>query len=363
MNVDGVPTRTIRADPGRRFVEVIDQTLLPHAFQWRRLETVTDAAEAISRMWVRGAPLIGAAGAYGMALATLADPQDGALDTAEANLVATRPTAANLQWAVRRIRDRVAAVDPADRGEAAWAEAATVVEEDVATNRSIGRHGLSLLKGLDSSPDRPLAVMTHCNAGWLATVDRGTALAPVYEAVETGLPVHVWVSETRPRNQGLLTAWELARHGVPYTVVTDSAAGVLLRSGRVDAVVVGADRVAANGDVANKVGTYLKALACYDTGVPCYVAVPGSTVDFDCRTGADIPIEERDADEVAVVRGVGSDGTLAWVRQLPVDSTVANPAFDVTPARLVTALITERGVCSASAEGLARLYPQRVGQR
>ena len=358
MNVDGVPTRTIRADPGGGLVEVIDQTLLPYELRWTRLGDLAAAAEAIARMQVRGAPLIGATGAYGLALAARADPGDRALDAAADRLVATRPTAVNLAWAVTRVRDRLRAVPPLQRAAVAWAEAGAIAEEDVAANLAIGRHGLGLLRELPVPADRPLSVLTHCNAGWLATVDRGTALAPVYAAAEEGIEVHVWVSETRPRNQGLLTAWELARHGIAHTVVADNAAGSLLRGGRVDAVLVGADRVAANGDVVNKVGTYLKALACHDNGVPCYVAVPGTTLDLDCGTGDEIPIEHRSADELAVVRGIGTDGLPGEVRQLPGDEPVANPAFDVTPARLVTALITERGVCPASAEGLSGLYPR-----
>jgi len=360
MDVDGVPTRTIRADPELGLVEVIDQTLLPHAYRWARLRDVDAAAEAIARMQVRGAPLIGATGAYGMALAAHTDPDDAALDRAAATLVATRPTAANLAWAVRRVAARLAGLASAQRAEAAWAEAAAIAEEDVATNRAIGRHGLALLRGLRPPAGRPLSVMTHCNAGWLATVDRGTALAPVYAAAEDGLPVRVWVSETRPRNQGLLTAWELSRAGIAHTVVADNAAGHLIRSGQVDAVLVGADRVAANGDVANKVGTYLKALACHDNGVPCYVAVPGPTLDFGCASGLDIPIEQRPADELAVVRGVDDAGAPARLRQLPDGAQVCNPAFDVTPARLVTALITERGTCPAGVEGLRRLYPEQA---
>jgi methylthioribose-1-phosphate isomerase len=359
MDVDGVPTRTIRADPGGALVEVIDQTLLPYELRWARLGDVAAAAEAIARMRVRGAPLIGATGAYGLALAARVDPADPALDAAADRLVATRPTAVNLAWAVRRVRDRLRGVPPGERAAVAWAEAGAIAEEDVAANLAIGRHGLRLLRELSVPADRPLSVLTHCNAGWLATVDRGTALAPVYAAVEEGMDVHVWVSETRPRNQGLLTAWELARHGIAHTVVADNAAGSLLRGGRVDAVLVGADRVAANGDVVNKVGTYLKALACHDNGVPCYVAVPGTTLDLDCGSGDEIPIEHRSADELAVVRGIGVDGLPGEVRQLPDGEPVANPAFDVTPARLVTALITERGVCPASAEGLRGLYPRR----
>lgn len=362
MDVDGVPTRTIRAHPEQGYVEVIDQTLLPHEFRWARLDSVQAAAEAILRMQVRGAPLIGVTGAYGMALAAQADPSDAALDAAAARLAATRPTAANLEWAVRGVRELLGGLPPAERAALAWARSAAMAEEDVTANRALGQHGLAVLRDLLPA-DRALDVMTHCNAGWLATVDRGTALAPVYAAVDEGISVHVWVSETRPRNQGLLTAWELAHHGVPHTVVTDSAAGSLLRAGRVDVVLVGADRVAANGDVANKVGTYLKALACRDNGIPCYVVAPGSTLDLTCRTGDDIPIEQRPADEVGQVRGVGADGRVSTLQLLPPQEPVANPSFDITPARLVTALVTERGVCAASGAGIHGLYPQRAGTR
>ncbi len=355
MKVDGVMTRTIRALPAEGGVEVIDQTLLPQEYRWARLESVADTVEAISRMQVRGAPLLGVAAAYGLAIATVTDPTDAGLDAAASALSATRPTAVNLQWAVRRVRARLSQVPVAGRREVAWAEAAAIAEEDVVANQSIARHGLDLLRGLIPRSGERLQVLTHCNAGWLATVDWGTALAPVYLADAGGMPVHVWVSETRPRNQGLLTAWELAHQGIPHTVVADNAAGQLIRTGQVDAVLVGADRVAANGDVANKVGTYLKALACQDARVPCYVAAPASTVDLDCPCGEDIPIEERDGEEVRVVRGLGPDGRPGSVRQLPARAPVRNPAFDITPARLISAIITDRGACPATPDGLRGL--------
>lgn len=365
MNIDGIPTRTLRADPARRIFEIIDQTGLPHALHWLPVATLAQAAHAIRAMQVRGAPLIGATAAYGLAVALSGQEGDDASDArlldAAALLRSTRPTAVNLHWALARMENVLRGLSTAERGAAAWAEAAAIAEEDVAQNAAIGRHGLDLFRRLPRRHGRVLNVMTHCNAGWLATVDHGTALSPVYAAHDAGLPVHVWVSETRPRNQGLLTAWELAQHGVPYTVVADNAAGILLRQGKVDAVIVGADRIAANGDVANKVGTYLKGLACADNGIPFYVAAPRSTLDFACPDGAGIPIEERDGDEFRWVHGLAEDGTPAAVRQLPAAQAVGNPAFDVTPARLVSAIVTERGVCPASRDGLRTLYPEAAG--
>ncbi|MCL2345738.1 MAG: S-methyl-5-thioribose-1-phosphate isomerase [Desulfobulbus sp.] len=358
MNIDATPTRTLRADPARRSIDIIDQTRLPLALHWVRIASLEAAAEAIRAMQVRGAPLIGVTAAYGLAIALASEASEARLDAAIAILGATRPTAVNLHWALARLRRLLLPLPPARRADAAWAEAAAIAEEDVAQNAAIGRHGLGLLRQIPPRRGQTLNVMTHCNAGWLATVDHGTALSPVYAAHDASLPVHVWVSETRPRNQGLLTAWELARHGVPHTVIADNAAGILLRAGRVDAVIVGADRIAANGDVANKVGTYLKALACADNDIPFYVAAPRSTLDFACPDGNAIPIEERDGDELREVRGVDAQGAPSALRQLPPGEAVANPAFDITPARRVSALITERGVCPASRDGLLRLYPE-----
>jgi len=309
-------------------------------------------------MQVRGAPLIGATAAYGLAIALRADPSDVGLQNAVTVLGATRPTAVNLHWALARMHQRLAPLPAAERAEAAWTEAAAIAEEDVAQNHAIGQHGLGLLKTLNPRDGKHLQVMTHCNAGWLATVDWGTAISPIYAGFDAALPIHVWVSETRPRNQGLLTAWELMHHGVPHTAIADNAAGILMREGRVDAVIVGADRIAANGDVANKVGTYLKALACADNGIPFYVAAPRSTIDFACPDGKAIPIEERDGEEFRLVQGLDGRGAPSALRQLPEKEAVGNPAFDVTPARLVTAIITERGVCPASREGLLGLYPE-----
>jgi len=360
MNVNNIPTRTIWPAPEGRAVDIIDQTALPHAYRTLRLATLEDAAHAIRSMQVRGAPLIGATAAYGVALALAQRADDATLAAAVATLAATRPTAVNLHWALARMQAFLAPLAPSARADAAWTEAGIIADEDATQCRRIGEHGLQLLRPLVEKRGR-LDLMTHCNAGWLATVDYGTALAPVYAAFEAGIDVRVWVSETRPRNQGLLTAWELKQHGVPHTVIADNAAGLLLARGgayAIDAVIVGADRIAANGDVANKVGTYLKALAAREAGVPFYVAAPRSTVDFACPNGAAIPIEERAGDELRVVHGLDSGNCSGEVRQLPADETVANPAFDVTPARFVRALITERGTCPASTEGLLTLYPE-----
>jgi methylthioribose-1-phosphate isomerase len=340
-------------------VEIIDQTLLPHRLAFRTLRTLDDAAEAIAVMRVRGAPLIGATAAYGIALALERDASADRLAEACARLIATRPTAVNLRWALERMQAVLAPLpEPAQR-DAAWAEAAALCEQDVLLNQSIGRHGLELIRERHEQTARPVDVMTHCNAGWLATVDWGTALAPVYAAFDAGIPLHVWVSETRPRNQGAaLTAWELAQHGVPHTVIADNAAGHLMRQGRVDLVIVGADRAAANGDIANKIGTYLKALAARDNGVPFYAAVPGPTIDWRLDDGAGIPIEERSAAEVTHLEGDAGDGRIVRVRLTPAASAALNPAFDVTPARLVSGIITERGVCAATPAGLAQRYPE-----
>jgi methylthioribose-1-phosphate isomerase len=322
-----------------------------------RLETLADAAYAIKTMQVRGAPLIGAAAAYGMALAQRERSGDEWLEHSAQTLLATRPTAVNLRWAVQRMLLLLQPLPPTARADAAWREAAAICEEDVALNHAIGQHGLSLLRELHAKKGAPLNVLTHCNAGWLATVDWGTALAPVYQAFDAGIALHVWVDETRPRNQGAsLTAWELGQHGVPHTVITDNAGGHLMQHGRVDVVIVGADRVTAAGDVCNKIGTYLKALAAYDNQIPFYAAVPSPTIDWGMQDGLrEIPIEERSADEVGCIAGLLQDGTPATVNILPAGSAAANPAFDVTPARLVTGIITELGVCRP--DRLRGLFP------
>lgn len=360
MQIDGVPYRTIWLAEDGRTVEVIDQTALPHAFRTLRLASSDEAARAIRTMVVRGAPLIGAAAAYGMALAMLEDASDAGLAEAGARLVATRPTAVNLRWAVEGAQRVLAPLAPSGRAEAAYAFAARVCDEDVAACEAIGRHGGGLIRQAWDGQG-VVNVLTHCNAGWLATVDWGTALAPVYHAHDAGVPLHVWVDETRPRNQGAsLTAWELQRHGVPYTVIADNAGGHLMQHGRVDLCIVGSDRCAANGDVCNKIGTYLKALAAHDNGVPFYAALPASTIDWRLDSGRDIPIEERDEAEVTHIAGLAPSGETVTVRLTPEGGRAANFAFDVTPARLVSAIITERGVCAATREGLAGLFPDQA---
>ncbi|WP_420393064.1 S-methyl-5-thioribose-1-phosphate isomerase [Acuticoccus sp.] len=345
----GSARRTIWAGDGG--VAIIDQTRLPHDFAMRHLSTVDDVAEAIAVMRVRGAPLIGATAAYGMAIAASADPSDAALEIACAQLFATRPTAVNLGWALQRMMGVLADLPPPRRGETAWAEAEAIAAEDVALNGAIGEHGLALIEASHAErPGRPVNVLTHCNAGWLATVGWGTATAPIYKAHAAGVPVHVWVDETRPRNQGAsLTAWELAEAGVPHTLIADNAGGHLMRRGAVDLCLVGTDRTAANGDVCNKIGTYLKALAARDNGVPFYVALPSPTLDLSLASGDEVPIEERAAQEVTDVTGRTSDGRIETVRLVGAGTAAANPAFDVTPAHLVTALVTERGIVAPDA--------------
>ena len=360
MKIDGIAYRTIwLADDGWT-VMVIDQTRLPHNFVTLALTDWQEAVHAIRSMQVRGAPLIGATGAYGLALAMRADASDAALATAYDTLLDARPTAVNLRWALDRLRALLQPLSPSERAAAAYAEAALVCDEDVAICRSIGGHGAAAIRQVAvANPGRPVRILTHCNAGWLATVDWGTALAPIYVAFEEGIPVHVWVDETRPRNQGAsLTAWELNRHGVPHTVIPDNTGGHLMQHGMVDLCIVGTDRTTATGDVCNKIGTYLKALAARDNGVPFYVALPSPTIDWTISDGlTEIPIEQRDAREVTEISGQTADGRLETVRLTPVGSAAANYAFDVTPARLVTALITERGLCPASRDGLAGLFP------
>ncbi len=361
MRVDGRPMRTLWPAPERDAVQVIDQRALPHRLLVERLDSVAAVHTAIRDMWVRGAPLIGATAAYGLALQARADAGDAGLRGAADRLAAARPTAVNLAWALQRMLGRLLALPPAERAEAAWDEAGAVAEDDVRANAAIGRHGLALLRELAARrPGRTLNLLTHCNAGWLATVDWGTATAPIYQARADGLDLHVWVDETRPRNQGAsLTAWELGHEGVAHTVIADNAGGHLMQQGRVDAVIVGCDRVAANGDVCNKIGTYLKALAAHDNGVPFYVAMPTSTLDLALPSGGSIPIEERSARELTHVAGLAADGRLQEVRLTPEGSAAANPAFDVTPARLVTGLITERGIVRAEGDALRALGEPR----
>ena len=348
MKVGKKHYRTIWPDARCKFVEIIDQTKLPFAFEIVHIDSVDKMVHAIKTMQVRGAPLIGAAAAYGIALAMLEDDSEANLQHAANALKNSRPTAVNLAWAVDRMASclengGLQGMPNTLRNLAAWREAANIAEEDVAQNQAIGQHGLALIKSLYNN--KQFNILTHCNAGWLATVDFGTALSPIYAAHDAGLNVHVWVDETRPRNQGaFLTAWELAQHGVPHTVITDNAGGHLMQQGMVDMVIVGADRVTANGDVCNKIGTYLKALAAHDNNIPFYAAVPTPTIDWALNSGNDIEIEQRSSDEVAYLQGLSADETVQSVRVIPQQSNAANPAFDVTPARLVTAIITEKGL-------------------
>jgi methylthioribose-1-phosphate isomerase len=366
MKVDGVPYRSIWLNQNGQAVDIIDQTHLPHALVIRTLKNVDDAAEAIRTMRVRGAPLIGATAAYGLALAMHEEPGDGNLKRAGATLLATRPTAVNLRWALHRMQQALAGLPPGERCQKAYAMAAGICAEDVAINHAIGQHGMNVVR--DLWVDKPagsevLHILTHCNAGWLATVDWGTALSVIYQAHDEGIPVHVWVDETRPRNQGAaLTAWELASHGIPHDVIVDNAGGHLMQRGLVDLCITGTDRTARNGDVCNKIGTYLKALAAFDNRVPFYVALPGPSIDWQMPDGVvGMPIEVRDAREVTHVCGKTAAGGIESVQITPDGVSVGNYAFDVTPARLITGLITERGVCKASESGLLGLYPEHAG--
>ena len=365
MKVGGKSTRTIWLEPDGWSVGVIDQTALPHRLVTSRLTTLAEAAHAIRAMVIRGAPLIGATAGYGMALAVREDASDEGLERAYATLLATRPTAINLRWALDEVMAVIRNRPRAERTAVAYRRAAEISEEDVAINTGIGQSGLPLIEAIAAKKQRGerVNVLTHCNAGWLATVDVGTATAPIYTAHDKGIPLHVFADETRPRNQGAsLTAWELGQHGVPHTLIADNTGGHLMQHGMVDIVIVGTDRVTANGDVCNKIGTYLKALAAHDNNVPFYVALPSPTIDFSVADGiAEIPIEERSPEEVATMTGRTADGRIETVRIAPPGTPVANYGFDVTPARLVTGLITERGVLAASRAALAKAFPERAG--
>ncbi len=364
MKVDGKPYRTIWVRDDGWSVEIIDQTRLPHVFETVTLTTLDEAAHAIQAMLVRGAPLIGATAAYGVCLALRADDSDEALDAACEQLFLTRPTAVNLRWALDEMRAALRNLPRGERLEAAYRRAAEICDEDVAICQSIGRHGLKVIREIAAKKPKgaPVNVLTHCNAGWLATVDWGTATAPVYMAFEEGIPIHVWADETRPRNQGAsLTAWELGHHGVPHTVIADNVGGHLMQHGKVDLCIVGTDRTTASGDVCNKIGTYLKALAAHDNNVPFFVALPSPTIDWTVHDGVrQIPIEERAGEEVSQMTGRTAAGAIETVTITPKGSPVANYAFDVTPARYVTGLITERGIAEPSADGLAELFPERA---
>ncbi len=366
MNVNGVPMRTIWLNDDGWSVEIIDQTIFPFSFETLTLRNVEDCARAIADMYVRGAPLIGATAAYGMALAMRDDSSDAALAHAYETLHATRPTAINLKWALDRFKAVLTPLPADERMINAYKHAALLCDEDVAVNSTIGDYGLALINDIakDKAPGTPVNILTHCNAGWLATVDWGTATSPIYKAHDMGINVHVWVDETRPRNQGnSLTAWELGQHGVAHHVIVDNAGGHLMQHGQVDMVLTGTDRTSANGDVCNKIGTYLKALAARDNNIPFYVALPSSTIDFSLHDGvANIPIEERSGTEVSHVLGRTADGKVQTMQITPDGSPLANPAFDVTPARLVSGLITERGIAAATTEALAALFPERAGK-
>jgi methylthioribose-1-phosphate isomerase len=365
MKVGGKSMRSIWVEPDGWSVGVIDQTVLPHRLETARLTTLDEVAHAIRSMQIRGAPLIGATAAYGICLALRADASDESLERACAALLATRPTAINLKWALDEMVAAVRNRPRAERTATAYRRAAEICEEDIAINTAIGRNGLPLIAAIAQrkKAGEPVNVLTHCNAGWLAAVDVGTATAPIYTAHDSGISLHVFADETRPRNQGAsLTAWELGQHGVPHTVIADNTGGHLMQHGLVDLVIVGTDRVTAEGDVCNKIGTYLKALAARDNNVPFYVALPSPTIDFTIADGvAEIPIEERSPEEVATMTGRTADGRIATVRIVPEGSAVANYGFDVTPSRLVTGLITERGVIAATRAALAGAFPDRVG--
>ena len=365
MKVDGQPYRTIWLSADSRSVSVIDQTLLPHIFKVVAWQTLEDAVSGIRNMVVRGAPLIGASAGYGIALAMTADPSDKAFEHAYEALFASRPTAVNLRWALDRMRSVLLPLAPSERASVAFATAKDIADEDVANCSAIGEHGKALIQQAWDSVERsrPVNVLTHCNAGWLATVDWGTALAPIYKAFDAGIPVHVWVDETRPRNQGAsLTAWELGHHGVPHTVIVDNAGGHIMQHGKVDLCIVGSDRTTAGGDVCNKIGTYLKALAAHDNQVPFYVALPVSTIDWTIEDGVkSIPIETRAPEEVTVISGLTSSGKVESVQLTPEGSTALNYAFDVTPRRFVTGLVTEFGVFPPLPEEMTKLREEAEG--
>jgi methylthioribose-1-phosphate isomerase len=361
MKIDGTHYRSLWWNADDAVLEIIDQRWLPHEFRIIPVQTMQDFADAIYEMRVRGAPLIGATAAYGMALAMAEDPSDSNMDAAWAYLEKTRPTAINLRWALDRCRSALRPLAEGDRAAAALGLAHEIADEDVEINRRIGENGLALIReiAVKKPAGEPVRLLTHCNAGWLATVDWGTATSPMYQAHDAGIPLHVWVDETRPRNQGALTSWELGKHGVPHTYITDNAGGHLMQHGMVDMVITGTDRTTRRGDVCNKIGTYLKALAARDNGVPFYVALPSPTIDWTVADGvAEIPIEERNAREVTHVQGITEAGGIGTVQVTPERTEGGNPAFDVTPNRLVTGLITERGVCEASEKGLAGLFPE-----
>ncbi|MEO1536161.1 MAG: S-methyl-5-thioribose-1-phosphate isomerase [Pseudomonadota bacterium] len=363
MKVKGKHFRSLWWNAEADVLEIIDQRALPYVFETHAVREVSDFAAAIAEMRVRGAPLIGATAAYGVARAMADDPSDENFDRTYETLLATRPTAVNLRWALDRCRGAVLPLPANERAGTALCLAHEIADEDVEINRRIGMHGLALIEKIAARKPagEPVRLLTHCNAGWLATVDWGTATSPMYQAYDAGIALHVWVDETRPRNQGALTAWELGSHGVPHSYITDNAGGHLMQHGLVDMVITGTDRTTRTGDVCNKIGTYLKALAAHDNDVPFYVALPSPTIDWSARDGIrEIPIEERAGREVSHVQGVIDAGATEWAQVTPGATRVANPAFDVTPNRLVTGLVTERGVCDASEAGLTGLFPEHA---
>ena len=364
MIVNGKPTRTIWLGSDGETVEIIDQRKLPFEFTVVGLRTLSDTVKAIHDMFVRGAPLIGATAAYGMALAMRENSSDASLDNAYSELFAARPTAVNLRWALDDLQKLLQPLSPQNRQEAAYIRAQEICDQDVETCSSLGEFGRTVIEDIWKKKGNrdQINILTHCNAGWLATVDWGTALAPIYKSFDSGIPVHVWVDETRPRNQGAsLTCWELGQHGVAHTLIVDNVGGHLMQHGMVDLCIVGTDRTTAQGDVCNKIGTYLKALAANDNDVPFYVGLPGSTIDWNIDEGVrDVPIEQREQSEVTQLTGVTKKGVVETIDIAPSNCEAANYAFDVTPARLVTGLITERGICEASKDGLALLYPDKV---
>lgn len=360
MKVNGTPYRSLWWDADKGALQIIDQRWLPHEFRVQSVETLEDFTRAIIEMRVRGAPLIGATAAYGMALAMRLNPSDAHLDQAWDILHATRPTAINLRWALDRCRAALRPLPVGERADAALQLAHIIADEDVEICRQIGVHGLELIREIAAKKPKgePVNLLTHCNAGWLATVDWGTATSPMYHAHNAGIALHVWVDETRPRNQGALTSWELGSHGIAHTYITDNAGGHLMQHGHVDLVITGTDRTTRSGDVCNKIGTYLKALAARDNGVPFYVALPSPTIDWTVSDGvSEIPIEDRGSQEITHIQGLNADGVIAQVQVTPDGTAGGNPAFDVTPGRLVTGLLTERGICDATPDGLAGLFP------
>lgn len=366
MKINGIPYQSIWYDYDTCDVKIIDQRWLPHEFRIATISTLNEFATAIADMWVRGAPLIGATAAYGVAEQMQRDASDESLTQAWDVLYATRPTAINLKWALDRCYAAMTVLPQTERAEAALELAHQISREDIETNRNLGLNGLALIREIAANKPagEQVRILTHCNAGWLATVDYGTATSPMYQAADAGVPLHIWVDETRPRNQGALTSWELGGYGIPHQYITDNAGGHLMQHGLVDMVIVGTDRTTASGDVCNKIGTYLKALAAYDNNVPFYVALPSSTIDWTVNDGVqEIPIEERDASEVTHIHGMNLEGEIDQLRVTPDKTKAGNPAFDVTPARLVTGLITERGVCEASTEALAALFPDLAGKQ